>query len=134
MKALGYVVISLLSFAIPVRAAQVYSGCVATPSTFRHVWYFDPVHGRTKAAGGNGSQASPWNNLQALTQAYPGYAFPLVTTAPYRQVPVPGQPAVNKTGPNAGPIAPGDEILLMSGNYGDVLIGGLSPNISTPIL
>ena len=59
----------------------------------------------------------------------PGYSFPLLKTAPYRQVPVPGQPAVDKTGPLAGPVAPGDEILLMSGNYGDVWIGG-TPEIS----
>ena len=31
-----------------------------------------------------------------------------------------GQPAVVAPGPNAGPIAPGDEILLKSGNYGDL--------------
>jgi hypothetical protein len=112
------------SFAIPVHVAeaQVYSGCASPPSTFRHVWYFDPVHGKTQAAGGKGSQAAPWNNLQALVQAETGYAYPLLTTAPYRQVPVPGQPAIVKTGPLAGPIAPGDEILLMSGNYGDAWI------------
>ncbi len=130
MKTLSYVVILLLSFAAPVRAAPVYSGCAAPPSTFRHVWYFDPVHGKTQAAGGNGSQASPWNNLQALVLAGAGYSFPLLTTAPYRQVPVPGQPAIVATGPKAGPIAPGDEILLMSGNYGDISIGGLSPEVS----
>jgi Right handed beta helix region len=130
MKTLSYVVILLLSFAAPVRAVPVYSGCAAPPSTFRHVWYFDPVHGKTQAAGGNGSQSAPWNNLEALVQAQPGYSFPLLTTAPYRQVPVPGQPAVVATGPKAGPIAPGDEILLMSGNYGDISIGGLSPEVS----
>jgi hypothetical protein len=130
MKALGYVVILFLSFAVPVRAAQVYSGCAAPPATFRHVWYFDPVHGKTLAAGGNGSQASPWNNLQALVQAEAGYSFPLLTTAPYRQVPVPGQPAVVATGPKAGPIAPGDEILLMSGNYGDVSISAVYAEMS----
>ena len=122
MKTLSYVVILLLSFAVPVRAAQVYSGCAAPPTTFRHVWYFDPVHGKTQAAGGNGSQAAPWNNLQALVQAEPGYSFPLLTTAPYLQIPVPGQPVVVATGPKAGPIAPGDEILLMSGNYGNIWI------------
>ena len=53
MKTLSYVVILLLSFAAPVRAAAVYSGCAAPPSTFRNVWYFDPVHGKTPAAGGN---------------------------------------------------------------------------------
>ena len=130
MKTLGYVVILLLSFAVPVRSAQVYSGCAAPPSTFRHVWYFDPVHGKTQAAGGNGSQASPWNNLQALVQAEAGYSFPLLTTAPYRQVPVPGQPAVVAAGPKAGPIAPGDEILLMSGNYGNLWINVVGAEIS----
>jgi hypothetical protein len=118
MKTLGYFVILLFCFTGSLHAAQVYSGCATPPSTFRHVWYFDPVHGKTQAAGGNGSQASPWNNLQALVQAQTGYAYPLLTTAPYTQNPGGGQPWVVKTGPNAGPIAPGDEILLMSGNYG----------------
>jgi len=72
------------------------------------------------AAGGNGSQAAPWNNLNALVGAQPGYSYPLLTSAPYHQVPVPGQPAVVKPGPKGGPIAPGDKILLMGGNYGDV--------------
>ena len=120
MKTLGYVVVLLLCFAIPSHASQVYSGCATPSPTFRHVWYFDPVHGKTQAAGGNGSQASPWNNLQALVQAQPGYAYPLLTTAPYNQTPIPGKPAVTKTGAKAGPIAPGDEILLMSGNHGDL--------------
>jgi hypothetical protein len=120
MKMLGYAAIVLLCFAIPAHAAQVCAGCATPSPTFRHVWYFDPVHGKTQAAGGNGSQASPWNNLQALVQAQPGYSFPLLTTAPYNQTPVPGKPAVTKTGPKAGPIAPGDEILLMSGNHGDL--------------
>ncbi len=83
MKTLGYVVVLLLCFAIPAHAAQVYSGCATPSPTFRHVWYFDPVHGKTVAAGGNGSQASPWNNIQALVQEEPGYSSPLLTTAPY---------------------------------------------------
>jgi hypothetical protein len=129
MKTIGCAVILVSCFACPTHAANVYTGCAVPPSTFGHVWYFDPVHGMTQAAGGNGSQAAPWNNLQALVQAETGYPFPLLTTAPYRQVPAAGQPAVNKTGPQAGPVAPGDEILLMSGNYGDVLITA-SPAIS----
>jgi hypothetical protein len=120
MKSLGYFVILLFCLSVPVHAAQVYSGCATPPSTFRHVWYFDPVHGKTQAAGGNGSQASPWNNLQALVQAKPGYTYPLLTTAAYPHAPAPGKPAVVAPGPNAGPIAPGDEILLKSGNYGDL--------------
>ena len=130
MKTFSFAVIVLLCFVFSAQAANVYTGCRTPSSTFRHDWYFDPVHGKTQAAGGNGSQAAPWNNLQALIQAEPGYSYPLLTTAPYRQVPVPGQPAVNETGKQAGPVEPGDEILLMSGNYGNVIIGGLSPGIS----
>ena len=130
VKPLRYALFPLFCLALHAQAASVYTGCAIPPSTFGHVWYFDPVHGMTKMAGGNGSQAAPWNNLQALIQPEAGYSYPLLTTAPYRQVPVPGQPAVNKTGPDAGPVAPGDEILLMSGNYGEVSIGGLSAVIS----
>ena len=120
MKNLGYFVVFLFCLAAPAHAAQVYSGCATPPSTFRHVWYFDPVHGKTQTAGGNGSQASPWNNLAALVQAKSGYTYPLLTTAAYPHAAAPGQPWVVAPGPKAGPIAPGDEILLMSGNYGDL--------------
>jgi hypothetical protein len=130
MKSSRYSVFLLLCLALPARAANVYSGCADPASGSNKVWYFDPVNGKTKEAGGNGSQSAPWNNLQALVQAETGYSYPLLTTAPYRQVPVAGQPAVVKTGPDAGPIAPGDEILLMSGNYGNILIGGLAAEIS----
>jgi hypothetical protein len=130
MKTLGYFVIFMLCIATHVHATQVYNGCAAPPSTFRHVWYFDPVHGKTQAAGGNGSQASPWNNLQSLIQAEPGYAYPLLTTAPYLQSPGAGQAWITKTGPKAGPIAPGDEILLMSGNYGNLWISIWQTEIS----
>jgi hypothetical protein len=54
-----------------------------------------------------------------LIQSQPGYAYPLLTTAPYLQSPGAGLAWVTKTGAKAGPIAPGDEILLMSGNYGN---------------
>jgi Right handed beta helix region len=121
MKTLSYVVILLFCFALPVHAAPVYSGCAAPPTTFRHVWYFDPVHGNTQTAGGIGTQAKPWNNLQALVQAEPGYTSLLLTTAPYLQ-PVPGKAPIVATGPKSGPIAPGDEIVLMSGNYGNIWI------------
>jgi hypothetical protein len=60
-----------------------------------------------------GTTSRPWFKPQ------PGYAFPLLTTAPYYQTAA-GTPPVTTTGPKAGPIAPGDEILLMSGNYGDL--------------
>ena len=120
----------LLCFALPARAVNVYTGCAVPKTTHNNVWYFDPVHGKTQDAGGTGSQTAPWDNLNALIKAHPGYSHPLLKSAPYLQVPVPGQPAVTKTGPNAGPIAPGDEILLMSGNYGDVWLGGLNAEIA----
>ena len=71
----------------------------APPTTFRHVWYFDPVHGKTQAAGGNGSQAAPWNNLQALVQAEAGYTYPLLTTAPYPHAVAAGKPSDHRHRP-----------------------------------
>jgi hypothetical protein len=117
MKTLSCAVILLLCYVFPANAQQVYEGCRTPPSTFKNVWYVDRVNGKTAAAGGNGSQASPWNSLEAVFQTTTGYNYPLLTTAPYRNANgfVPG--------PNAGPIEPGDEILLMSGHYGAVSVG-----------
>src|SRR6202042_3562645 len=120
MKTLGSLLFLLFCLSAPVHAAQVYSGCATPPSTFRHVWYFDPVHGKTQAAGGNGSQASPWNNLQALVQAQTGYSYPLLTSAPYPQSPGAGLAWVTKTGAEAIASAPGDGILLMGANHGNL--------------
>src|SRR5271167_1981911 len=91
MKTLGCVVIVLLACAVPVRAAQVYSGCAVPSPTFRNVWYIDPVKGKTPAAGGNGSQASPWNSLSGVIAgqwglngfSVPGYTRPLLSSVPY---------------------------------------------------
>ena len=130
MKTFSYAVFLLLCSAIPVRAANVYTGCANPTPKPKNVWYFDPVHGQTSDAGGTGKQANPWNNLQALVQAQSGYSYPLLKTAPYHHVPVSGQPAVTTTGPDSGPIAPGDEILLMSGNYGDVWLSVYNAEIS----
>src|ERR1700723_550833 len=87
MKTLSCIVILLLACAVPVRAAQVYSGCAVPSATPRHVWYIDPVHGKTPAAGGNGSQASPWNSIQGVLSgawgasnfSIPGYTRPLLS-------------------------------------------------------
>src|SRR5277367_5472221 len=46
-------------------AAEVYPGCPVPPTTFNHIWYIDPVNGKTLAVGGLGTQAAPWNSLQA---------------------------------------------------------------------
>src|SRR6202453_5450241 len=91
MKTLGYAVILLTALAVPVRAAQVYSSCSVPSATSRHVWYIDPVNGKTPAAGGNGSQASPWNSLSGVIAgawgasnfSIPGYTRPLLSSVPY---------------------------------------------------
>jgi Right handed beta helix region len=106
------------------QAARVYPGCAAPPTNFNRIWYIDPVSGHAQTEGGDdGSQARPWNSLRAVFSPEKGYTAPLLSTVPYRQVPVPGQPAVYQTGPNTGPIRPGDEILLMSGSYGEITVG-----------
>ena len=66
-------------------AAEVYPGCPVPPTTFNHIWYIDPVNGKTLAAGGLGTQAAPWNSLQAAFSVQPGYTTPLLSTAPYRR-------------------------------------------------
>ena len=108
-------------FAGGADAIEVYPGCAVPPTTFNHVWYFDPVNGKTAAEGGLGTQAAPWNSLQAAFSVQPGYTVPLLSTTPYRH-PNPANPA-NTLYPGGGPIQPGDQILLMSGDYGNVAIG-----------
>ncbi len=131
MKTLSYVVVLLLSFAVPVRAAQVYSGCAVPPTTPRHVWYIDSVHGKTPAAGGNGSQAAPWNSLIGVLNgswatpgfSVPGYARPLLSSIPYYHRDTTGKVVDAPDSLGSPPVQPGDTIMLMSGNYGDIYIG-----------
>jgi hypothetical protein len=114
------------------RAAEVYKGCAVLPTTFKHVWYFDPFNGMTAAEGGDGSQSHPWKSLQAAFAQEKGYATPLLSSVPYRHLnPNPGGNPV-WAGPPTGPINPGDKILLMSGNYGDVSIGAWSIGVNNP--
>ncbi len=129
MKTLGYVVIMLLALAFPVRAAQVYSGCSVPSPTARHVWYIDPVNGKTPAAGGNGSQTSPWNSLSGVLSGawgantiVPGYPRPLLSSVPYNHI-ANGQLVAVADQLGNPPVQPGDTIMLMSGNYGDIGIG-----------
>jgi hypothetical protein len=130
MRTLGYAVILLLSFAVPVRAANVYSGCAVPSATPRHVWYIDPAHGKSPAAGGAGSQASPWNSLAAVISgqwgttgfSVPGYTRPLLSSVPYAHV-INGKFANVADQIGNPPVQPGDTLMLMSGNYGDISIG-----------
>jgi hypothetical protein len=113
--------------------AQVYSGCAVPSATPRHVWYIDPVHGKTPAAGGNGSQASPWNSLSGVVSAgwsanvtVPGYSRPLLSSVPYNHA-FNGQCCVAVADQLGNPpVAPGDALMLMSGNYGDISIGNFN--------
>jgi hypothetical protein len=129
MKTLGYAVILLTALAVPVRAAQVYSGCSVPSATPRHVWYIDPVNGKTPAAGGNGSQASPWNSLSGVLSGawganitVPGYSRPLLSSVAYNHI-VNGQLVAVADQLGNPPVQPGDALMLMSGNYGDIGIG-----------
>ena len=129
MKTLGFGVVLLFAFTVPVRAHQVYSGCAVPSATPRHVWYVDPVHGKTPAAGGNGSQASPWDSLSGIISgswgagvSVPGYTRPLLSSVPYYHRTSAGLVDIADNVGNP-PVQPGDAIYLMSGNYGDIGLG-----------
>jgi hypothetical protein len=126
-KTLYYAVIVVLCCAFPAHAANVYTGCAVPPSSFRHVWYIDAVHGTTPAAGGIGSQAKPWNSLSAVVSPVAGYQVdgvnaPLLSTVPYNHFNPATKTTEYWTNGTGQPIEPGDEILLMSGNYGNISI------------
>ena len=111
------------------QAAQVYPGC-AQPGPTGKVWYVDPVNGKTAAAGGDGSQAHPWSSLDAVLSgkwvvngfSLPGYKRPLLSSIPYLHV-VNGKRVIAADQTGGPPAQPGDTILLMNGDYGDVGIG-----------
>ena len=134
------------SFVVAATSAPiVYPGCASPPTRFNHVWYFDPVNGKTVAqyaainppipmpANGSGptsktqgSQQHPWNDLSALAwsnnNVKAGYKYPLLSTVPTNQyVAGVGYRFLLGSSPGAvqqaGPIQPGDEILLNSGTY-----------------
>jgi hypothetical protein len=109
-----------------VRAAEVYPGCAVPAAKFDHVWYVDPVNGKTQADGGDGSRAAPWNSLSAIVSStiQPGYARPLLSSIPYgHRQPLPGTAQHMFADQTGAVVEPGDEILLMDGQYGDISIG-----------
>jgi hypothetical protein len=114
------------------RAAEVYPGC-AQPGPTGKVWYIDPVNGKTPADGGNGSKTAPWNSLQGvLSFRYPqGYTRPLLSSVPYYHV-VDGKHVYVADQLGSPPIQPGDTIELMSGNYGDIVIGDYKQQTVNP--
>jgi hypothetical protein len=113
-------------WATAARAAEVYPGCAVPAAKFDHVWYVDPVNGKTQADGGDGSRAAPWNSLSAIVSStiQPGYARPLLSSIPYgHREPLPGTTQRGYADQTGAVVHPGDEILLMTGQYGDILIG-----------
>jgi Right handed beta helix region len=139
VKTLSYVVILLLSLVVPVRAAMVYSGCAAPPSSFRQIWYVDPVNGKSPKDGGTGFRAAPWNSLNGILSGYwatagwtfPGYTRPLLSTVPYLHI-VNGVHVDVADSIGNPPVQPGDAIMLMSGNYGDIVIGAYQKEVANP--
>jgi hypothetical protein len=131
MKTLALAVVMLALLAIPVRATPVYSGCSVPSGSYRHIWYVDPVHGKSPAAGGVGSQAKPWDSLAGIIAgawgttgfSVPGYSRPLLSSVPY--VHNAGSAIVADQLGNP-PVQPGDAIYLMSGNYGDIYISNFN--------
>jgi Right handed beta helix region len=114
------------------RADQVYQGC-AQPGPAGKVWYLDPVNGKTPAAGGNGSQTAPWNSLTGVLSFKfpPGYTRPLLSSVPYFHV-VDGKRVYVADQLGSPPVQPGDTIMLMSGNYGDIVIGDYLQQVVNP--
>jgi Right handed beta helix region len=114
------------------RAAEIYPGC-AQPGPTGKVWYIDPVNGKTPAAGGDGSQTAPWNSLTGVLSFKfpPGYTRPLLSSVPYYHV-VEGKRVYVADQLGSPPVHPGDTIELMSGDYGDIVIGDYSKQVVNP--
>jgi hypothetical protein len=112
-----------------VRADEVYPGC-AQPGATGKVWWVDQINGKSLADGGDGSQAHPWNSLNAIVSgqwgtngfSVPGYTRPLLSSIPYIHV-VNGRRALVADETNHPPVQPGDTIMLMNGDYGDISVG-----------
>jgi hypothetical protein len=115
-----------------VRAAEVYAGCTE-PGPTGKVWYVDSVNGKTPAAGGDGSQTAPWNSLTGVIsfRLPSGYARPLLSSVPYIHV-VDGKRIYVADELGSPPVQPGDTIKLMSGDYGDIVIGDYLQQIVNP--
>jgi hypothetical protein len=111
------------------RAAEVYPGC-AQPGPTGKVWWVDAINGKTPADGGDGSRAHPWNSINGVISgewgmfgfSLPGYARPLLSSVVYIHVVDRARVDVaDQIG--SPPVQPGDTIMLMTGDYGDVVIG-----------
>ena len=127
------------------HAYQVYQGCAvpsATPAATAKTWYVDPVNGKSPAdwvtyfkatptdTGIQGDSAHPWNSLTGITGGQwgqptfrlPGYTRQLLANMDYFHRVATGNTDLPDNLGNP-PVHPGDTILLMSGNYGDLALG-----------
>lgn len=138
-----------LTWAFSAHAAlSVYDSTCNLPKAPKHKWYFDAVNGDD--INGLGTVAKPWKSVTSvfgLITAAPAIpavpAVPATATTPvvpakaaipavtvgarYNQIPYGWVDPVSharvfKANP-ASPIAPGDSLELMSGNYGAIAIG-----------
>jgi hypothetical protein len=114
------------------QAAHVYPGC-AQPGPTGKIWWVDPINGKTPAAGGLGTQAAPWNSLQSVLSArvQSGYTRPLLSSVPYPHV-ADGKRVYVADQLGNPPVQPGDTIMLMNGNYGDIGIGDYLQQVVNP--
>jgi hypothetical protein len=112
------------------RAAGVYPAC-AQPGPTGKVWWADQINGKSPADGGDGSQAHPWNSLNAVISSQwwlsgaskaAGYTRPLLSSVPYLHV-VDGRRVLAADQIGSPPVQPGDTIMLMNGDYGDIVVG-----------
>jgi hypothetical protein len=123
----------LLSFALTSTSAfayDVYPGC-ATPEGQGKVWWVDPAKGKSPADGGDGSFDKPWNSLDGIASGNwtrsrnppaAGYTRPLLSSVPYMHV-VDGKWVAVADTLGDPPVAPGDTLNLMTGSYGDFILG-----------
>ena len=117
------------------EAAEVYPGC-AQPGPTKKTWWVDQISGKTPADGADGTQAHPWNSLNGIisgewaTAGYsvPGYTRPLLSNAVYYHI-AKGQRVDVADQIGSPPVHPGDTIMLMNGNYGDIVIGAYNTQI-----
>jgi hypothetical protein len=125
-------------FVLPLRSAAApgrirFIPAALSPGPAGQVWWVDPVNGKTPAAGGDGSKTAPWNSLVGVLSFKfpPGYTRPLLSSVPYYHV-VEGKRVYVADQLGSPPVQPGDTIMLMSGNYGDIVIGDYSKQVVNP--
>lgn len=109
---LRFATVATLLLGSHAMAQDVYSGCEApVPVANHHTFFIDPVKGTDQ---GDGSAQRPWRSLDTVLDP----TSQLLATKSHKTVT--GSPLV-EVNPNA-PIKGGDILMLMSGNYGDVVL------------